>query len=189
MRSIVYAGGLAYGRWVSIVELCEAVRMLKNNGLNAMVTVFASGIPKEAMNKLQEIDNLQIHPAPSHEELPSYLKGADILYLPETFNAEIANSFRLSISTKAHLYMMSERPVLVYSPPATGIMNYAITDHWAFTVQEQNVIKLSQGLLKLFTDPVHCKKLIDTGLEVVARNHDEKKIRARFLYILSQNAV
>jgi len=185
-RSIIYTGSLDNGRWISIIELCEAAKLIQIDGFKIMVTAFATHIPPEAVNKLREIDNLQIRPGPSHEELPSYLKGADILYLPETFDALLANAFRLSISTKAHLYMMSERPVLVYASPTTGIMKYANAEEWACTVEEQNLNKLAQGLLRLLTNTEYCKKLINRGLEVAAKNHDENNVKARFLDILNE---
>jgi len=65
------------------------------------------------------------------------LKGADILFLPETFETQKAQAIQYSISTKATFYMMSERPILVYASPITGIVEYAKRDKWAFVVDEK----------------------------------------------------
>jgi len=184
--SIVYSGNLGQGRWMSIIELCEAAKLINILRHKIMITAFATTIPQEAVNKLHEIDNLQILPGPSHEELPSYLKGADILYLPETFDPIKANEIRLSISTKAHFYMMSEKPVLVYASPATGIVNYALKEGWACVVQEQNLNILTHALYELLTNKEYCKELVHKGLEVVSINHVDEKIRARFLSVLSE---
>ncbi|MEO8416837.1 MAG: hypothetical protein ABI472_24445 [Ginsengibacter sp.] len=185
--SIVYTGNLIHGRWASIVDLCTASKQLKPDGLKIMITVYANTIPPEAVNKILKMDNLQIHSAPSHEELPSYLKGADILYLPETMDADMADEIGLSISTKAHLYMMSARPVLLYGSPITGIMKYAKEEEWACIVQEQNLTKLSEAVHKLLTDDVYKKKLVDRGLQVVLKNHQEDRVREKFLTILNEN--
>jgi len=182
--SIVYAGGLGHGRWVSIVDLCKAAELLKNKSFKIIVTAFATEIPHESINILEEIKNLQLLPGPSHEELPSYLKGADVLYLPETFDAVEAAVIRLSISTKAHLYMMSEKPVLVYASPVTGIVSYAKDEEWACVVEEQNLNKLSLALWRLLTDNDYSKKIVNKGIEVVLKNHDENNVKAKFLAIL-----
>ena len=185
--SVVYSGNLANYRWVSIIELCEAAKQISLDGVKIKVTAFATSIPPEAVNKLQEIDNLQVLPNPSHEELPSYLKGADILFLPEPFEEKRADEIHLSISTKAHLYMMSEKPILVYAPPVTGIANYAQDEGWACVVQEQNLNKLADALKNLIENREYSNNLINKGIEVALKNHDQRKVRARFLSIMNEN--
>lgn len=181
--SVIYTGGLANNRWKSLVDLSKAVKVIPKRTL---ITAFASVVPKEAVNALNQLDNLQICGALSHEEVPSYLKGADILFLPETFDAENAEAIRLSISTKAHLYMMSERPVLIYASPITGIVNYAKTQGWAHIIDEEDKNKLSNGVDKLLNDAEYCNQLINTGLEVVEKNHDQNIVRNRLLEILQK---
>lgn len=184
--SIIYTGSLGLGRWISIVDLCKAAQLLQKKGLKIIISVFTNAVPNEAVNTLQDIVNLQIFPGPSHEELPSFLKGADILYLPETFDPVGADLIRLSISTKAHLYMMSEKPVLIYASPITGIVHYAKETNWACIVEEQNVNNLAQALLKMITDNAYCKNLVIKGLEVAYQNHDEIKVKGRLLTLLSE---
>jgi glycosyltransferase involved in cell wall biosynthesis len=184
---VVYSGGLANGRWESIIDLCQAaINAGLSNGIKITVNVFTSVVPKEAVNKLQQISNLKIMPNPSHEELPSYLKGADILFLPETFDPAIACAIRLSISTKAHLYMMSEKPVLIYGSPLTGIVDYAKSGKWAHIIDEQGVQKLTQGLNDMINNPAYCRKLVENGNKIVSENHDKKVVATQFLNILKQ---
>jgi glycosyltransferase involved in cell wall biosynthesis len=185
--SIIYTGGLANGRWYSIIDLCKAVEILQNEGYKIMVTTFATLIPQEAVKFLEKLENLQMLPGPSHENLPSYLKGADILYLPESFDPREAKAIRLSISTKAHLYMMSERPILLYASPITGIMNYAKEKEWARIVEEHNLKKLVQAIRLLITNIEYSRKLVKRGLEVVLKNHNEINVREKFVAFLNTN--
>jgi hypothetical protein len=185
--SILYSGSLGNGRWLSIIDICDAAMKISlSEAIKITVTVFTSVVPKEAVNRLQEISNLKIMPSPLHEELPSYLKGADILFLPETFNPEIAKAIRLSISTKAHLYMMSEKPVLMYGSPITGIVDYAKTGQWAHIVDQQGVQKLVHGLNEMIKDPAYCQQLVENGNMVVSENHDRRLVTARLLKILKK---
>lgn len=184
--SIVYAGGLGHKRWASIIELCKAAELLRNENYKIIVTVFATEIPHEAISILRDQNNLQILHGPSHEELPSLLKGADILYLPETFDLIVARTISLSISTKAHLYMLSEKPILMYASPITGTMNYSLEERWGYNVQEHNLTTLANAIRNLLVDEGLQIQLIERGLEVASINHDQQKIRTRFLEILNR---
>ena len=79
---------------------------------------------------------------------------------------------------------MSEKPVLVYASPVTGIVSYAKDEEWACVVEEQNLNKLSLALWRLLTDNDYSKKIVNKGIEVVLKNHDENNVKAKFLAIL-----
>jgi len=183
--SVVYSGGLGQGRWQSVADLCQAAGALGKAGYNIKVTAFAPVVPREAVNLLRDTATLQVLRPPAHDALPAYLRGADILLLPETFDAAMAAEIRLSISSKAHLYMMSERPVLVYGSPVTGIVDYARRDGWAHVVDRPNPHELVTGLRRLIDDKDLRQTLVRRGVDVALRNHEETGIRQRFAATLS----
>ena len=182
--SLLYSGNLGQGRWKSLTEVCYAAEALQREGYRIGVTAFASTVPSEAINLLKSLNNLQVLPPPAHDMLPAYLKGADILVLPETFNSAMANEIRLSISTKAHLYMMSERPILVYGSPLTGIVDYARREGWASVVDHNDQLQLMAALRQLIDDPALRQRLVERGIHVALKNHSESVIRKRFLAAL-----
>lgn len=187
--SIVYTGSLELGRWAPLADLCSATQLLQREGLNVTVTAFASAVPPEAINILREMPHLQILPPPPHDEVPAVLKGADILFLPETFNPGTARMIRLAVSTKAHLYMMSERPILVYAPSITGIVDYARREGWAYVVDRQDVGLLADGVQQLLVDRDLVRQLVQTGVRVALKNHDERVVRQRLVQSVQQLAV
>lgn len=178
--SIVYAGGLAHGRWASIVDLCTAAKELGQEGIRIAITAFASFVPPQAAHGLQDMTNLQIMPAPAHEEVPCFLKGADILFLPETLDPVEAREIRLSISTKAHLYMMSERPILIYGSSIAGVVDYAKNAGWGYVVDRRDIAELKAALKELITNGVLGQEQVRRGTEIAFRNHDQKVVRRRF---------
>lgn len=180
--SIVYTGGLGHGRWKSLLDLCAAAVVVRDYGFDVTVTAFASSVPKEAANILHDTPNLQIAPPPSHEQVPAVLKGADILFLPESFDPAKATAIRLSISTKAHLYMMSERPVLLYASPITGVADYAKREGWAYVVDRKDVNLLAYGLRELLSDSSLSQRFVQRGIEVALKNHSERAVRGRLLH-------
>jgi glycosyltransferase involved in cell wall biosynthesis len=183
--SIIYTGGIGGNRWESIIDLSIAADLLSKEGINILITVFTSNVPMEAVNKFKDHKSIQILPDPSHEELPSYLKGGDILFLPETFDELQSKSIHLSLSTKAHLYMFSEIPILVYGSHITGIVNYALEEKWAYIVQKRDKTILANALKKLLMDTKLRQKLVKKGYEVAIKNHDKTIVRQQFLANLS----
>lgn len=178
--SIIYAGSLGGDRWEPLADLCQAALNLQVEGLKFQVIGLVSSVAPEGMASLQTSPLLQLLPAPSHEDLPSYLKGADILFLPEPFNKRRDNDIRLSISTKAHLYMMSERPTLIYAPPTTGIMSYSTQVDWGLRINEPNEELLKDALRKLATDKIYCHDLIEKGKEIALQRHNSSTVREYF---------
>jgi glycosyltransferase involved in cell wall biosynthesis len=178
--SIIYSGNLQLGRWNSLIDLCKAAQLLNSEGLDIQISAFVSTIPSEAINILQTLNNLQILPPPSHDLVPSYLKGADILFLPEPFDKKKSELIRLSISTKVPLYTMSERPIIVYAPPIAGVTEYAKREGWAYIVDQPNIILLSEAIRNIVKSEDFTKKLIENCTQVALKNHDEKKIRRTF---------
>lgn len=184
--SIIYLGGLGQERWKSLVEFCKTVEEKLDKKFKVVITAFASNLPIEAIDELTSRNNLRIRPPLSHDEVPEVLKGGDILLLPETFDKKLATDIKFSISTKAHLYMMSEKPILVLGSPITGVVDYAKEEKWAVVVDRPDKELLAMAVEKLIEDKELRKQLIETGRKVSIRNHDIDKTSAHMLEIFSQ---
>jgi glycosyltransferase involved in cell wall biosynthesis len=177
--SIIYTGGLGHYRWRALVDLAAAARILENEGRKVRIITFTPAVPPEAVKELSALTHIQFEPLPSHEALPGILKGGDILYLPETFDAAEADVIRLSVSTKAPLYMMSGKPILVYSSPVTGVMTYARNSGWGYRVERQDVRLLADAVRRLHTDPLLRKTLAEKSLTIAEENHEGAVVRER----------
>ena len=186
--SVIYTGSVAIGRWQALVDLCQAAALLQKEGIQIKITAFVSNLPVEAANNLLNIPNLEILPPLAHDQVPMFLKGADILFLPESFDSNWIENIRYSISTKAQLYMMSKRPILVYGPTEAGIVDYALRDNWAYVVSERKQAALVQALRELSTNQSLCAALVQAGVETASRNHDQRIVRRRFLRITQKAA-
>ena len=174
--SIIYAGTLGAGRWRVIGDLCLIANELREEGLPVQVTALVSSTPPESVEFLNSLANFNLLPAPSHEILPSFLKGADILFLPESFEANRLSHTNLSISTKAHLYMMSKKPTLIYAPPSSGIMKYAKAFNWGCRVSECDLKQLKNALKRLAQDGEYTHKLIEDGLKLALSHHQSSLV-------------
>lgn len=177
---IVYAGSVGHGRGESLLDLCVAVGDLRERGFKIEIYAYALHVTPELALRLRRFDYLRLPEHPKHEELPAHLKAADMLFLPESFDEEEAYSIGFSISSKAQLYMMSERPVLVYSHPLTGISQYAAAEGWGLVLNCRDRVKLGEAVLRLMTDEGLRGHLVERGTEVAKRRHDRDAIARGF---------
>lgn len=150
-RVIIYSGGLGHFRWEGLVDVHTAMKRLEEEGIHTELHVFTSNAPAD-LGELLGSSSVVFHKPPLDSEIPSIFKGADMLLLPESFRQESLEKIRLSISTKAHLYMMARRPTLVYGPRGAGVVEYALRDQWAYTLTSRNVEQLSQVMKSALTD-------------------------------------
>ncbi|WP_129127760.1 glycosyltransferase family protein [Geomonas oryzae] len=186
--NIVYSGSLALNRWKLFVTLAEAVRMLRSEGLRVEVTVYAPLVPVEAEPALRDLEVVRVLPALSDHEVPKALTGADILFLPESFDEDVRAYTRLSVSTKAHLYMMSRRPVLIVGPPEIGTVDYARRGGWGYVVDKDDSLRLAEAIRVLVSSPEISCELVRRGEEIASKNHSAPSIRERLLQELSDCA-
>lgn len=180
IRSIIATGVFDDSRWPLLVDLAEACGRLNQEGISARVTVLATRMSKPGFNKVSSCRYVDLREDPGHDLLPSYLKGADLLYLPETFDEKHVRAYRYSISSKAHLFMFSQRPILVYGHPQTGLVTYARSKRWARVVDIRNSDLLFAALRQLLSDDAVREDLVSRAKEVALENHDCTSVRELF---------
>ena len=110
-------------------------------------------------------------------EVPALLASADILFLPESFDAGIRSYTKFSVSTKAHLYMMSGRVSLVNGPPEIGTVEYAKRAGWGYVVDEQSVEALADAVEKIATGAELRRALICSSRHTIQKNHSDIAVR------------
>jgi hypothetical protein len=180
VKSIIATGAFDDSRWPLLLDLEQACQRLNDMGIPTRATVLATRISEEGFRMVKSCRFVKLQDDPGHEMLPSYLKGADLLYLPETFDPEVAHGYKYSISTKAHLFMFSQRPILVYGHPACGLVRYAERDGWASVVEEQSIALLVKYLRSILLDNEHCKQRVQLANQIVMRNNDCATVRNIF---------
>jgi glycosyltransferase involved in cell wall biosynthesis len=179
--SIVVAGYFDETRWQLLLDADECCAQLQASGINARVAVLAVGIEPEGERELAKRKYIDILKDPGHCELPSRLKGADLLLLAETFDKKRVEGVRLSVSSKSHLFMFSRRPIVVYADRETGVANYAMHFGWAKTVTERNPRALADAIAGLAGDPEERAQLVAHAAEVAAEMHSRTSNQMRFL--------
>jgi len=179
---IVCTGGFYENRLSLLSDLDEACEILISRGVKVKASVFpVNDLPKAVTSSFRHII---VEPCPTHNGLAAILKGADILFLPERFD-ETSEGIRLSVSSKAHLFMLSGRPTIIYSAPVTGIARYAKEENWAMVVEVRSPEKLAEAIVELIRNPCRSEELINNAKALAEKNHNLRNIREEFHRIIS----
>jgi len=182
--SIVTIGTFNKFRWPLLNDLEQCCEVLNLDGIEAKVFVISDAIDPDGLVAIKQMKNVEVRHDPGSDKLPGLLKGADLLLLIEGFDNDYANTIELSISTKAHLYMFSKVPILVYSHPTTGISNYAQKYGWAYLVNDRNLEKLTDAIKNLLSNKILRENLSTIAYKVAMENHDQKRIEKKLFQIL-----
>lgn len=174
---IVYSGSLGHRRYEAIIDLAKALEDVLPK--QPQIEIYTTEIEVNIEEKLNRFKNVKICPLPSHDDLPAILTQATILFLPESFNESKA-SIELSISTKAHLYMMTGRPILVYGPEYSGTVDYALRDGWAVVVSKKDLRLLRESVIKIAREKDLVREIACRAKRCVESNHDGPAGRLRF---------
>lgn len=167
---IVSTGDFSYPRLPLLEDLNGACEILSSEGIKVRGKVFAVNQLAEFTSQMNNLRFIQFETCPLHDDLVPVLRSADILFLPERFDKN-ARRVHLSVSSKAHLFMFSGRPIVVYSHPITGIARYAKEEGWAAVVDSRNLKNLAHTFKQILTDVDVSQRLIVNARCVAEKNH------------------
>lgn len=176
---IVCTGDLDRYRWSLLEDIDIACEELARRNFNPCVVAYPVNLNPLMAELGRAFRHVRLAPCPNHAELVAALLGADILFLPERFGPEVWD-IKLSVSSKAHLFMFSGRPIVVYSDAATGIARYAREEGWGALVDRRDPLLLAGVLERLVTDQVEGQRLITSATRAVTKNHHLPSIQSTF---------
>lgn len=183
--TIVAIGTFNKYRWPLLLDANEACAELNHTGCSVRISVLSSSIDLEGIRALENTEYIDVLPDPGNDELPCYLKGADALLLIEGFDDSFVSAIKLSISSKAHLFMLSKKPIIVYAASETGVATYAANYGWAEIVSNRSIINLTNKLRNTLTNQTTSDQLIKRAYEVALEYHTHTINQARFINALS----
>lgn len=187
LYKIVYTGSLGHRRYEAIQDVLQAARQIPELAGSFEIIVYSSGIPKDMPASLLQLPEVRFSPLPAHDQLPAALAEATLLLLPESFT-EVHQAIEYSISSKSHLYMMSQCPVLVYGPPYSGTVDYALREGWGLVVAERSVAKLKDALKEILAGGERMRLLRSNARACIERHHDITSGRKKFCALLAHAA-
>jgi glycosyltransferase involved in cell wall biosynthesis len=181
---IVSTGVFDSHRLPLLNDLEQACEILDRNGFKVRATIFPVNYQDIEWPTFHYLD---IQPCPTHEQLPGFLKGANVLFLPERFDTSVRD-IRLCVSSKAHLFMFSERPIVVYADSKTGVAQYAAQEGWGAVVKHRDPSLLASVLERLFINNLEAQGLVLKARHTIYKYHDLSSIQNKFLDLVKRIA-
>jgi hypothetical protein len=182
--SILALGTFNQFRWPLLLDMNECCRLLNAQGIKARVAVLSSAIDPAGKSELKHAEHIDIFEDPGNHQLPAYLKGANLLFLAEGFAEGFVSAIRFSVSSKAHLFMFSQRPTLVYGHSDTGIIKYAEAYQWAYTVRHRDVQELFKTVCAVLHNKKENEKIINNATKTAHAFHTTATTQSKFLAAL-----
>lgn len=182
--NIIAIGSFNSYRWPLLLDLDEACDKLNKQGLQVRLSVMSSAIEPEGLKRLKETKNIDLYADPGNDALPCFLKGADLLFLPEGFDEKFVEAIRLSISSKSHLFMFSKKPILIYSHKNTGIAKYANDFGWAKVLSERSIFKLTEVIKELISNKEATNNQIIIAYNLAFEKHNNNNVSNFFRQLL-----
>lgn len=180
---IIGTGVFERHRWPLLRDLDQACDILTAAGRRVRVTIFPVNWPSEMALRQEQFRHVQFAPCPNHDDLAAVLRGADMLFLPERFD-ETVEDIKLCVSSKAHLFMFSGKPIVVYSALQTGIAQYAKRERWAMLVDQRNPRTLASAFQKIAEDDQLRQRMFADAQRTARQNHDLAAIQTTFRKLL-----
>jgi glycosyltransferase involved in cell wall biosynthesis len=172
--TIIAIGNFNRFRWPLVLDFNDACHELHEQGIDVRIVVLTSSIDPEGARAFSTASYIDVLPDPGNDLLPSYLKGADILLLAEGFDEGFISAIQLSISSKSHLFMFSQRPIIVYSHSKSGIAKYAEKLGWGKNVFNRNKREIVEAIKQLIVNKEEIGRLVTIAYDVAEKNHSHK---------------
>jgi len=177
---MVYAGSLYYGRDTILGKIADVAlhynSKIVSDNKKVEIRVYSNSTPTDESRAVFERDGCCTYCGSlSPDELKVVLNCSDVLLFVESFDSEMQEKTKYSLSTKVPEYMSVRKPIFAIGPEGIGSIDY-LSDV-AFCAFCEN--KIEDELMKLVSCPkeVSKKVMMSTAKYYSLHNIDYKKER------------
>lgn len=171
--NIVYAGGLHLGRELLLAETEKAIIEINKCGCNFRLLIYTSEDNRKKNCCLFHNEVTTFCPALPHERIGEAYEQADILLHIESFDPQVIQFTKYSLSTKIPEYFASGKPLLCYAPETIASYRYIMESGAGYCVTTQ------EGLLhalQTLQSPEVRYKMGELGKKIAKNNHSRQKL-------------
>jgi glycosyltransferase involved in cell wall biosynthesis len=160
----------------SLRVLAQASEMLPED----VRLLFLSHNTREAMARDGIASSRLVVRAVPRQEALRLASACHVLIAPLSHKNSAADEVRTVFSTKLLEYLVSGRPILVFSPADSFHSQSAARNQWGLVVDRDDPRALADGIIRLLNDESLCARLVDGALAEARRR--EATIYAHQLY-------
>ncbi|REC63111.1 hypothetical protein DRF65_07765 [Chryseobacterium pennae] len=180
--SLCYAGGLHLNRWASLLELCKIVSNNKN--IKEIAVYTNPNDWKSTEHYFKEYPFVAYKGFIKQKDVLKSLSHYDALIFIESFDDNIKEYTRFSISTKIPEYLSLGKSIIAVGPSDIASIIYLKENNIAIVCDDTNRSEWNNILENSFKNKELLKKNIENGKIIFFKNHYRKNQRQKLLEVL-----
>ena len=178
---IVYTGMIYDAHRDCFLDLIKAIQDLPDVTLHIYTPRPVTSLAAEGIHG----NNVKVSFV-SNDEVPAIQKGADILFLPMSFNSPYPEVIRTASPGKISEYLAAGRPILVYAPAFSYVAQYARSCGFGLVVDQKDPSKLRQSISRLLNNEKLRTELVAKSLET-ATFHEASRVSLLLMHEMGVN--
>lgn len=174
----VYAGSLNLNRWKSLLTIAKILCEYKEKGYNNKLKMYVpENMINEQMLSLFEQYNVEVNSFIPADQLRKVYERCDVLVFAESFDANVVEFARYSLSTKIPEYMSTGKIILGFLPAKLYSYTYLNENNVALVASDES--ELRKKLLYILRDDEICNEIKLNALELAKNDHSLKSVNAK----------
>ncbi|MFA4930470.1 MAG: hypothetical protein WC570_01215 [Patescibacteria group bacterium] len=178
----IYTGNVSWPQEQSLLNLINAIEYL--NELQIELHLYIPNIAEHLKNIFNTKQFIKLNSA-QPLEIPNILNGADLLFLPLSWNTKNPDIIATATPGKFTDYLGAGKPMLIHAPEYAYISEYAKKYNLGIVVDKNDPKILADSIQKFFSNPSVGEIFIKNSLSVFHANHDAQKNAERLKNIIN----
>lgn len=171
-NAFVYLGNVRCNRYKSLIEIGQALGNINSkNKTDYKLKIYTSENDEKILSQLKSVLTIELCGYVSGDEFLQTLCSAEVLVHTESFDDDMVDLVKNSISTKIADSLASGRKFLAYGPENIASVKYLKSNGAAYVATKS--AELEEMLLKAITE--NGSDIIAKAKECALKNHDSKK--------------
>jgi len=178
--NMLYAGSLYLDRHVSLIKLCDCLNTIHSN--KCTISIYCPILQWEELQaNFRDYSFVQYGGFVSQDELMNRIEDADALILIESFDEDLLQYTRLSMSTKIPEYLSSGRPIIAVGNKRQGSISYLLDHNAAYVACGLNDIALT---IRDFLNGENMDSILANARDLFVHNHSNGLQEKKFLDVI-----
>ena len=177
-EKVAYFGNLGYKRYEQLVRIGRTIKSLDLPRTRG-VDVYSGEKNPEHLRDLTEENGVFFHGEIAAAEVGTYMDECLAIIHTESFDPQIQQMIKYSVSTKIADSLMNGPCLIAYGPEGIASIDYLKANHAAYVITRPE--DLESGLKDILTNAALRAEIVTNARKLAEKNHDEavnpKKVR------------
>lgn len=185
---ISYIGNLSCGRYQSLIEMGKALSEMQDERLPKFIDVYSGTKEVKCTEPLRNASGINFCGEIPAESVLEVMANSLAVIHTESFETEMTNLVRFSVSTKIAESLMYGPCLIAYGPEGIASIDYLKENNAAWTITDKEDLK--KGLKEILENSTLREQIVRNARKLAEKNHNAevnpKKVREWLELIIKQ---